>query len=423
MQAHLVTLQSPAGQMSGQASVGSPPELLPGATLTGRVSAVLGDNGLRLVLGGTMLDVRSPVSLVPGTAVTVRVEAGGTAPKLLLTVLDTSAISTGYQVRPESAAGPAAAPREGLGARAESPAAAVALFSSLSDIVRAGDPAVPAPVRALAGQILGLRLAADAPITADKVRAAVENAGNFRAPTGTAPPSPGAAAAGDLKTLLLSLTGLLRGLGAVPILSGKAPETLRPAAGLPPEPGRGPAPAPGGGGGGAAAVTAGLLARLAGEAEDALARMALNRLATGGEGTTGEASRTTAGRQSEIALDLPLALGAETAVIEMRIARDGGGRAGDDAGALGWQLRFALSLTSTGPVEAAIGLRGGTGFVTLRAEWPETVADFSARRQEIVDGFRDAGLDLEDLRIVQGTAAGRAARWSSGAAATVDRET
>lgn len=273
-----------------------------------------------------------------------------------------------------------------------------------------GSVSLPDPVVRAMQQILGLRLNAAEPPSAKGLQTAVQLSGIFRE-AGLAQPGTAPAGLPDLKSALLSFKALLQQLGT-------QSEVARPA-GQPQAPSRHGSPqgqaqqAASGFWAGAAPQN---LKALMKETDAALARIRLTQLANTRHG--GEDAPRGVSRPMDLVVELPLALGQQTAVLQMQIGRDGGGKEDGQEGEPGWRLRFALDLTATGPLEAAISLRGGSTFASLWVDRKATFEALNAQRETMEAAFADAGLDLKDLRLIRGLPPRTAARYG----ALVDRQ-
>ncbi|PVB60747.1 flagellar hook-length control protein FliK [Labrenzia sp. 011] len=281
---------------------------------------------------------------------------------------------------------------------------------ALMNAQAAGKVSLPDTVAKAMQQILGLRLN---PATAGgkDLQQAVRLSGQFREAQLLRPDGGGPQPLPDLKSALLSLKSLLQQLGA-------EAQVTRPA-GQPAAPSRHAAPrgqAQQGASGYWAGNTPQNLQSLLQETDSALARMRLTQLVN--SGLAGDERPQSAGRPMELVLDLPLALGQETAVMQMQIGRDGGGQDGEEDAEPAWRLRFAMDLTATGPLEAAISLRGGGTYASLWVDRRETFDQLNAVRDTMEAAFADAGLDLKELRLIRGLPPATAARYG----ALIDRQ-
>ncbi len=303
----------------------------------------------------------------------------------------------------ENLQGPLAEQQAGLGN----------LFAQIGALVGArseGKVSLPDPVVKAMQQILGLRLNPSANLSGKDLQAAVRLSGQFReaqlpSPGGGQQPLP------DLKSALLSLKSLLQQFGAEARIN-------RPA-GQPATPSRHGAPrgqAQQSGGGFWAGDTAQNLKSLLQETDSALARIRLTQLVN--SGLAKDDGPRHASRPMDLVLELPIALGQETGVMQMQVGRDGGGKDGEDEHEPAWRLRFALDLTATGPLEAAISLRGGGTYASLWVDRKETFDHLNALRETMEAAFADAGLDLQEFRLIRGLPPRTAAR----SGALIDRQ-
>lgn len=284
-----------------------------------------------------------------------------------------------------------------------------AQVGALMSAQAAGKVALPDTVAKAMQQILGLRLN-PANSAGKDLQQAVRLSGQFSEAQAMRPSS-GPQPLPDLKSALLSLKTLLQQLGA-------EAQVTRPA-GQPAVPSRHAAPR-GQAQQGASGYWSGNapqnLQSLLQEVDSALARMRLTQLVN--SGLAGDDRPQSAGRPMELVLELPLALGQETAVMQMQIGRDGGGQDGEEEAEPAWRLRFALDLTATGPLEAAISLRGGGTYTSVWIDRRETFDKLNALRETMEAAFADAGLDLQELRLIRGLPPATAARYG----ALIDRQ-
>lgn len=342
----------------------------------------------------------------------------GTPPPNVYSGLLSSAQSTGTGQRPVTPqlrqAADAVLPR-----LAEQQAGLSGLFAHIGALANgqvSGAKPLPEPVRQVMQQIFGLRLStASGQPTGQSVKTAVNASGIFREATMARSVGAGTSVlpmAGDLKSLMLNLRGLLQDLGAS--ARPLKPLTQPPIPGLKRSPqGERPASARSHAANGDEKM---MLNRLLQDTDAALSRVRLGQMVSRGLG--GDEKIASQGRAMDATLDLPLAIGQETAVMQMQIGRDPEGQNGEENEGAGWRLRFALDLTATGPMEAAISLRGGGTYVSLWVDRPETLAAFSENRETLEASFVDAGLDLRELRFLRGLPRRTEARFG----AMVDRQ-
>lgn len=276
---------------------------------------------------------------------------------------------------------------------------AFAQLASLGSRSTLGISKVPEPVQTVVQQLLGLRLGEGA--TGKDIQTAVKNSGLFREAAlakgqGLLPPGGGTAQTGqDIKSLLLQLRSFLKGMGIDP--SHQKPLTQPPVPSLVALP-RGQRPtlpnnAPDG-------DEIQQLSRLLSDTDAALSRIRLTQMVSRGMADDGVPQQ--AGRAMDVVVELPISLGQETGVLQMQVGRDPDKGKDDETAEPGWRLRFALDLTATGPLEAAVSLRGGGTYVSLWMDRSETFAAISAERETMEATFAHAGLDLKELRFLRG---------------------
>ncbi|WP_306146605.1 MULTISPECIES: flagellar hook-length control protein FliK [unclassified Roseibium] len=282
-----------------------------------------------------------------------------------------------------------------------------AQIGSLMSAQAAGKATVPDAVQKAMQQILGLRLNSGQQITGQSLQQAVRlsgqgGEGRLPLPTG-AQQSP----VPDLKTALLAFRGLLQSLGAEPAVRFPARQPAPASRSSGPQ-GQAPQTSSGYWAGSAPQNLQSLLQ----ETDAALARMRLTQLTNAGlAGDDGP--QAAAAKPMDTVLELPLALGQDTAVMQMQIGRDGGGNSADEDEEPAWRLRFALDLTATGPLEAAVSLRGGGTYISLWVDRKETLDLLSGLQETMEAAFADAGLDLQELRFIRGLPPRTAAKYGA----------
>ncbi len=285
-----------------------------------------------------------------------------------------------------------------------------AQIGSLMSAQNAGSVSLPDSVAKAMQQIFGLRLNLSGGPTAGDLQQAVRQSGQFREAQLALPGNSGGAVP-DLKSALLSFKSLLQQLGLRPEITRPAGQPAAPSRHTPPQ-GQVPQSASGYWAGAAPQNLQALLK----ETDAALARLRLTQLAN--TGLARESGPQVAAKPMDVVLELPLALGQETAVMQMQIGRDGAGNQTDEEGEPAWRLRFALDLTATGPLEAAISLRGGGTYASLWVDRKDTFDNLNAVRETMEAAFADAGLDLQELRLVRGLPPKTAAYYG----AMIDRQ-
>lgn len=285
-----------------------------------------------------------------------------------------------------------------------------ALFAQIGSLMSAqaaGKASVPDAVQKAMQQILGLRLNSGQQVTGTSLQQAVQQSGQFKEgqlPLPSTGPQP---AVPDLKSALLSFKSLLQQLGAEPAVRFPARQPAAPSRQGSPQ-GQAPQASSGYWAGSAPQNLQSLLQ----ETDAALARMRLTQLVNGGlAGDDGP--QAAAGKPMDAVVELPLAFGQETAVMQMQIGRDGGGQNGEEEDEPAWRLRFALDLTATGPLEAAVSLRGGGTYVSLWVDRKETLNLLTGQKETMEAAFADAGLDLQELRFIRGLPPKTAAKYGA----------
>lgn len=288
------------------------------------------------------------------------------------------------------------------------------LFGQISALMSAqasGQVSLPDPVTKAMQQILGLRLSTAQSPTGTDIQQAVRASGQFREAQLSAPRSGAPLVQSDLKSVLLSFKSILRQFGAEAQISRPANQ--------PPAPSRQGSPQ-----GQAQQAGSGFwtgnapenLQALQKATDAALARVRMTQLVN--SGLAGDERSSSAGRPLDLVLELPLSVGQETGVMQMQIGRDREGQGDNDDAEPAWRLRFALDLTATGPLEAAVSIRGGGTFVSLWVDRKGTFDGLNAMRETMEAAFADAGLDLQEFRLVRGLPQGATVKFGS----LVDRQ-
>ena len=275
------------------------------------------------------------------------------------------------------------------------------VFSAIEatgNAARAANLRLHEPLEQVMQQILGQRLGTAGKMSGQDVLQGVKATGLFRENA----LAKGALGQGlDLKTLLGQMRSVLVDLGVKSMAGRPLMQPPKPGLSVAPK-GQGGAksiPSPGG----MNADANNLLARLMQETDQALARIRLTQLVNRGLAAD-DPHRVQAakGPAMDLVMELPIVSGQETAVLQMQVGRDPDKDTPGEREGRGWRLRFGLDLTATGPLEAAISLRGGGTYVSLWIERKETYEALHAQRETIASVFADAGLDLEEFRLIRG---------------------
>ncbi len=261
----------------------------------------------------------------------------------------------------------------------------VGLTTALTAI--AGKVALPEPVAKAAQQVLATRLPLDGVrLTGSGIKAAVQLSGVFQ--EALLASGQGQAAAGDLKSALLSLRQTLGAwLGnqaAVTQISGLAP----PIRGHMPRAKAGDGAPPG------LPDDALEMGKVLSERTDA----ALSRLRLHQNASLPDPS---AHRQdAQWSMDLPVIVGGQQQVLHLQIQRDAEQET-ERSEERSWQVRFAINLADRGEVGAQISLRAKNTGVLLWADREDTARSLAAA----VDGLRD---ELGEVGLVAGAIVVRA---------------
>lgn len=288
------------------------------------------------------------------------------------------------------------------------------LFAQVGSLMSAqasGQVSMPDPVVKAMQQILGLRLNTVQKPTAAGLQQAVHHSGQFREANLALPGQGSSAGQGDLKSVLLSFRSILQQFGSKGQVTRPASQPSVPTLQGPPQ-----AQAQQAASGFWTGAAPQNLQSLLKETDAALARMRMTQLVN--SGLAGDDRQKLGTRPMDIVLELPLSLGQETAVMQMQVGRDGSGQEEGDEDEQAWRLRFALDLTATGPLEAAVSLRGGGTYVSLWVDRKETFDNLNSVRESVEASFADAGLDLQEFRLVRGLPPRTAAKYG----ALIDRQ-
>jgi hypothetical protein len=435
-----------------------------GETLEARVAQILARGLMQLDLGGTRIAVRTQLSLQVGQQLTLQVEqdkgdvrlvildntkgqmtakpdnqlpqagAGRLAPGLrAMSVVDGAGIllpgrgkglpSQGDQLalrmtqneKSERAGNPAkpAAPlgrdtrpvdKPGVqalqGAVSRAVQKAITNQNSLSGVFAEarqllqipGDP-LPDKVQDALKSLLGLRLSADGRISGADIKKAFSRSGLFLESRLAGKPGGEQFIKADLKTALLRLHGSLQSW-----LGGKTRPPAPPETrfsppfkqGLPQgQPPRLPVLEAG-----SSLPEAGRV--LLGEARAALSRLTLLQAASLPGQSDGGSQRAI----PEWNFEIPLKLGSETAIAQFRIDSEArGDKAMDERR---WNVQISLDVPQTGPVHAALGLRGDALRIHLWAERDDTLAMLRSQKARLKTALEDNGLDAGAISFHKG---------------------
>ena len=274
----------------------------------------------------------------------------------------------------------------------------VGLTTALTAI--AGKVALPEPVAKAAQQVLAARLPLDGvKLTGASVKAAVQLSGVFQ--EALLASGQGQAAAGDLKSALLSLR---QTLGAW--LGNQSPVTQ--VSNLAP-PIRGHVPRAKAGDGALPGLPDDPLELgkvLADRTDAALSRLRLHQNAS--------LPDPSAQRQdAQWSMDLPVIVGGQQQVLHMQIQRDSEQEA-ERSEERSWQVRFAINLAERGEVGAQISLRSKNTGVLLWADQHETAQSLAGAVDALRESLGEAGLVASAIVVRAGAPAAEASQPVAG---------
>jgi hypothetical protein len=246
---------------------------------------------------------------------------------------------------------------------------------------------MPQPVAEAAMRLLAARLPLDrgAP-NAQMLKAAVEGAGVLASPAR-------AVAGGDVRGALMQLRA-----GLLAMLGGGEIAPVAPVARRPPPPLRDAQPravraeAP--------TLTDGTSGRdaarsLLHQTDAALSRLKLTQLAS----QPADAARAAAAAP-DFMVELPVVLGHELSLAQLRVQRDGKGKG--KAQERGWRVRFAVSFSEIGEVGAQVSLIGKNTNVVIWAAEPRTADALEEMLPELTPALAARGLDVGAVRVRRG---------------------
>jgi len=145
--------------------------------------------------------------------------------------------------------------------------------------------------------------------------------------------------------------------------------------------------------------------RLLGETEAALARHTMLQIASLPDDPAAPRSADNAQR---LILDIPPATPQGTAIVQLRIEREGK-RGGRDRKAGVWQAMFSIDVEPIGPVHARVAMVGDTANVSLFAERGESAAALRDNIPLLQAGLAEAAVEPGDILCAKGAPAAPAA--------------
>lgn len=145
--------------------------------------------------------------------------------------------------------------------------------------------------------------------------------------------------------------------------------------------------------------------RLLAETDAALARHTLLQIASlPEEGASARGSDTA----QRLVFDIPLATPQGTAIVQLRIERDGKRRAKGEKKPV-WQATFSIDVEPIGPVHARVAMVGEVANVALFAERSASAAALRDNAELLAAGLADAALEAGDILCATGAPAAPAA--------------
>jgi flagellar hook-length control protein FliK len=139
--------------------------------------------------------------------------------------------------------------------------------------------------------------------------------------------------------------------------------------------------------------------RLLGETDAALARHTMLQIASLPEETL-RASDTT----QRLVFDIPLATPQGTAIVQLRIERDGKRNAKNQKKS-GWQATFSVDVEPIGPVHARIAMVGDLANVSLFAERGDSAEALRAAMPLLEAGLNEAAIEPGEILCATGAPA------------------
>ncbi len=267
------------------------------------------------------------------------------------------------------------------------------LFANLATLAKPQSAAaLPEPARGLIAKLLGLSLDGDRGPTAADLARAVSTSGLFQ----EAGQARGQPQTGDLKALLAQMRAAL-GDGTGRDASRADAERPTPPQARPGADSQRPAqptlspdmPADD------------LAARLMQQVDGALSRIKLMQFASLPDQTDSARAPDMASR--DLVLELPLMRDGRTGIMQFRISRERESATGQAAGAVDvWRLRFGLDFNDTGPVHAAVTLRGQRIGVAIWAEDGGMATRLRADLDGLERALEEAALEVDMLAVRQG---------------------
>lgn len=141
---------------------------------------------------------------------------------------------------------------------------------------------------------------------------------------------------------------------------------------------------------------------LLGQTDAALSRLKLLQVASHPPNAVRSESHPA---RPDLRVEIPMLLGAETAILQVQVERDARHRPSPRERA--WRMRFAVHFSATGEIGAEVALFGRTASVSVWAADPETADALEAMLPELAPALARQGLDVGAIRVRRGVPAAR----------------
>ncbi|MCW2307847.1 flagellar hook-length control protein FliK [Rhodobium gokarnense] len=333
----------------------------------------------------------------PSTGTAPQTAAAGAAPAGAATPAASATLAGSTPLPPSADAAARAALSEMVHTAASRQDSLAPLFANLSAVASHGGNTLPDPVMKAVQQLLGLRLPANAPVTGEQMRLAVQSSGIFQEAhlaSGQA-----AAASGDMKSALMVLRNVLTtwlGADAAANVAATTKPGARP--GAPRKAGT-----PVGQRAAAASLTSSstgteAMRALLSQANAALDRVRLSQFASRADDDGGPVQ---AARGHDWTFEIPLALGRQTPIAQFRIARDE--KKGKNGKARVWRVQFSMDFEPMGAINGQVALCDGDVSVTVFAEREETSELLRGALGDLRGALSEGAFGVEEVQVHTGT--------------------
>jgi hypothetical protein len=129
------------------------------------------------------------------------------------------------------------------------------------------------------------------------------------------------------------------------------------------------------------------------QSDAALGRLKVAQLSAQPADARGPAGQPAA----EFRVDIPVVLGAETALIQLKVDREAKNKA--RGGERGWRMRFQMSFAALGDVGAQVTLLGTAMNILVWAESEETAGVLTEMLPELTPVLAAKGLEVQSVRL------------------------